>query len=91
MAITLPRNCAAAWRWPRRARKATPQQQRVAVAALERALVHWKRLAELGAKFNKLPVLSSSRAPFSWASLTPAVEQDLEVAKAPLTPTRSTR
>ena len=53
-------------------------QQRVAVAALEQALVHWKRLAELGAKFNQLPVLSNSRQPFSWASLTPAVEKDIE-------------
>ena len=87
MAITLPRNCAAAWRWPRRGRKATSKQQRVAVAALEKALAHWKRLAELGAKFNKLPVLSNSKEPFSWASLTPAVEKDIELAKAPLAPT----
>ena len=67
------------------------KQQRRAVAALEKALVHWKRLAELGAKFNQLPVLSNSRAPFSWASLTPAVEKDIEIAKAPLTSTNSTR
>ena len=60
------------------------KQQQIAIAALERALVHWKRLAELGAKFNELPVLSNSRQPFSWASLTPAVESDIEVAKAPL-------
>lgn len=60
-------------------------QQRAAVAALEKALVHWKRLAELGAKFNQLPVLSNSKQPFSWASLTPAVENDIEIAKAPLT------
>jgi hypothetical protein len=66
-------------------------QQRVAVAALERALVHWNRLAELGAKFNRLPVLSSSREPFSWASLTPAVEQDIEVARAPLRSSRAPR
>jgi hypothetical protein len=71
--------------------KGDAAQQRAAVAALERALMHWNRLAELGAKFNKLPVLSSSRAPFSWASLTPAVEQDLAVARAPLTFTRPTR
>jgi hypothetical protein len=56
-------------------------QQRVAVAALEKALVHWNRLAELGAKFNQLPVLSNSKEPFSWASLTPAVERDIELAK----------
>ena len=61
------------------------KEQRRAVAELEKALVHWKRLAELGAKFNQLPVLSNSSAPFSWASLTPAVEKDIEIAKAPLT------
>jgi len=60
-------------------------QQRIAIAALERALVYWKHLAERGATFNELPVLSNSRQPFSWASLTPAVEGDIEVAKAPLT------
>jgi hypothetical protein len=67
------------------------RQQRRAVTELETALTHWKRLAELGAKFNQLPVLSNSRAPFSWASLTPAVEKDIELAKAPLTPINSTR
>jgi hypothetical protein len=60
------------------------KQQEAAVAALERALVHWQRLAELGAKFNKLPVLSNSKQPFSWSALTPAVEKDIEVARAPL-------
>jgi len=59
-------------------------QQRVAVAELEKALVHWNRLADLGAKFNKLPVLSNSKQPFSWASLTPAVERDIRLANAPL-------
>jgi hypothetical protein len=57
----------------------------IAVASLEKALVQWKRLAELGAKFNQLPVLSNTKEPFSWASLTPAVEKDIEIAKAPLT------
>lgn len=71
--------------------KGDVQQQRVAVAELEKALVHWKRLAELGAKFNQLPVLSNSRQPFSWAALTPAVEKDIELAKAPLTSASSTR
>jgi len=71
--------------------KGDAAQQRAAVTALEKALVHWNRLAELGAKFNKLPVLSSSRAPFSWASLTPAVEKDIAVAKAPLTSTNAPR
>lgn len=67
------------------------EQQRVAIAALKKALVHWKRLAELGAKYNKLPVLSNSRQPFSWAALTPAVEKDIEIAEAPLAGAPSTR
>jgi hypothetical protein len=71
--------------------KGDVKQQRAAIAALEKALVHWNRLAELGAKFNKLPVLSNSKEPFSWASLTSAVEKDIELAKAPLTPVNSTR
>jgi hypothetical protein len=69
--------------------KGDASQQRVAVAALEKGLVHWNRLAELGAKFNKLPVLSNSRQPFSWSALTPAVEKDIELAKAPLTLTNA--
>ncbi|MEY2881219.1 MAG: hypothetical protein RLZZ15_3599 [Verrucomicrobiota bacterium] len=64
--------------------KKDPQQQQLAVAALERALVHWERLAELGGKFNALPVLASSRAPFSWAALTPAVKRDIATAQAGL-------
>ncbi len=60
------------------------QQQAAAIAALERALAHWKRLAQLGGKFNRLPVPSNSREPFSWASLTPAVERDIELARRPL-------
>ncbi len=64
--------------------KKDPQQQQLAVAALERALVHWERLAELGGKFNALPVLASSREPFSWAALTPAVKRDIATARAGL-------
>ena len=71
--------------------KGDTKQQGVAVAALEKALLHWNRLAELGAKFNKLPVPSNSKEPFSWAALAPAVAKDIELAKAPLTPTNSTR
>jgi hypothetical protein len=59
-------------------------QQSAAVAALERALVHWERLAALGGKFNRLPVLSNTTAPFSWAALTPAVKRDIELARKPL-------
>jgi len=60
------------------------KQQAVAVAALERALAHWKRLAELGGKFNRLPIPSNSREPFSWTSLTPAVERDIEMSRKTL-------
>jgi hypothetical protein len=64
--------------------KNDPQQQQLAIAALERALLHWERLAELGGKFNALPILASSRQPFSWASLTPAVKRDIEISLKPL-------
>lgn len=67
-----------------RAKQDLKQQQR-AVTELETALTHWKRLADLGGKFNQLPVLHNSIDPFSWASLIPAVEKDIELAKAPLT------
>jgi hypothetical protein len=62
------------------------KQQQLAVKELETALTHWKRLADLGGRFNQLPVLSNSIDPFSWASLTPAVAKDIEIAKAPLAP-----
>lgn len=73
-----------------RTRQDISQQQR-AVKELETALAHWNRLAGLGARFNQLPVLSNSRQPFSWASLTPAVEKDIESAKAPLSSAGSVR
>jgi hypothetical protein len=73
-----------------RARQDLKQQQR-AVTELETALTHWKRLADLGGRFNQLPVLHNSIDPFSWASLIPAVEKDIELAKAPLTSSNSTR
>jgi hypothetical protein len=60
------------------------KQQAAAITALERALAHWKRLAELGAKFNQLPIPSSSKEPFSWTSLTPAVEKDIEMSRKAL-------
>lgn len=59
-------------------------KQRQAVAALEKALGHWQRLAALGARFNHLPVLHNSVDPFSWANLTPAVERDITTARAGL-------
>jgi hypothetical protein len=62
------------------------EQQHVAVAELEKALTHWKRLAQVTEKFNQLPVASNWRQPFSWALLLPDVEQDIETAKAPRTP-----
>ncbi len=67
--------------------KQDPKQQAAAIAALERALVHWKRLAELGGKFNRLPVLSSAKEPFSWAALTPAAARDIALARKSLTET----
>jgi hypothetical protein len=67
------------------------KHQQRAVEELEKALGHWKRLAELGARFNQSPVLSSSRAPFSWAALTPAAEKGIELAKAPLASTNLIR
>ncbi len=60
------------------------RKQQQAVTALEKALGHWQRLAELGARFNRLPVPSNSIDPFSWASLTPAVERDIATARAGL-------
>jgi len=60
------------------------KQQAVTIAALERALAHWKRLAELGGKFNRLPVPSNSKEPFSWTSLTPAVQRDIEISQKAL-------
>jgi hypothetical protein len=66
-----------------RATQDVKQQQR-AVTELERALTHWKRLGSLGERFNRLPVLSNSTDPFSWAALIPAVERDIELARASL-------
>jgi hypothetical protein len=64
--------------------KGDAEPQRIAVAELEKALVHWKRLAEATEKFNQLPVDSNWRSPFSWTLLIPDVENDIELAKAPL-------
>jgi hypothetical protein len=61
-----------------------PAEQQRAVAFLEQAVGDWQRLARLGAKFNRLPVLSPAKEPFSWESLTPDVQRDIELAKAPL-------
>lgn len=61
-------------------------KQAQAVAALERAVQHWRRLAALGEQYNRLPILSNSKEPFSWAQLTPEVERDIERARAPLRP-----
>lgn len=59
-------------------------QQQLAVIQLQEALTHWKRLSELGARFNQLPIPSNSKEPVSWAALLPQVEKDIELAKAPL-------
>lgn len=60
------------------------RKQQEAVLALEKALGHWQRLAELGARFNQLPIPSNSKEPFSWAQLTPAVQRDVVTARAGL-------
>jgi hypothetical protein len=60
------------------------KQQQLAIDELEKALAHWKRLADLGGKFNKLPVLHHASDTFSWDFLTPEVKKDIEIAKAPL-------
>ncbi len=65
-------------------------EQEKAVKTLELAVDDWQRLSALGAKFNQLPILSSAKEPFSWASLTPEVKRDIELANAPLT-TRAAR
>jgi hypothetical protein len=64
--------------------RSDPALQQKAVAELQRAVGDWRRLSELTEKFNTLPVLSNSREPFSWRSLLPAVERDIEQARAPL-------
>jgi len=64
--------------------KGDVEQQRIAVAELEKALAHWTRLAQATEKFNQLPVPSNWRQPFSWTVLIPDVEKDIELAKAPL-------
>ncbi len=69
--------------------KGNVEQQRRAVAELEKALVHWKRLAEVTEQFNQLPVPANWRSPFSWTLLIPEVERDIEAAKAPLAPAPS--
>jgi hypothetical protein len=59
-------------------------QQALAIRAFESGLTHWRRLSALGGRYNQLPVLSNSRKPFSWASLTPEVEKDLEISRKAL-------
>lgn len=60
------------------------EKQKEAVRDLEKALLHWQRLAELGAKFNRSPVTHNAREPFSWSGLIPAVKQDIDIARADL-------
>jgi hypothetical protein len=59
-------------------------EQALAVTTLEQAVADWQRLARLGAKFNRLPILSPAKEPFSWESLMPDVQHDVALAKAPL-------
>jgi hypothetical protein len=71
-------------------------EQQKAVALLEKALDDWQRLSKLGSKFNHLPIPAIAGT-FSWDALTPAVQKDIELARAPLSqpgkpkaPTRET-
>lgn len=61
-----------------------PALQNQAIAELELALAHWQRLARLGERFNRLPVPSNAKDPFSWSALTPAVAKDIDRARTPL-------
>ena len=56
----------------------------VIAGALALVRHRWRTPAALGAKFNRLPILSPAKEPFSWESLAPAVEHDITLAKAPL-------
>lgn len=60
------------------------EKQKEAVVALENALLHWHRLAELGAKFNRSPVIHNARDPFSWSGHIPEVQRDIDIARTEL-------
>jgi hypothetical protein len=70
--------------------KGDPASQKLAVAQLEKAVVDWNRLSDLGGRFNQLPIKAPTKEPFSWASMLPQVEHDIELAKAPLPSRRNT-
>lgn len=55
--------------------------QAAAVQHLERALVHWKSLAALGARYNKEDILFHTHAPFSWKRQIEDVARDIEIAR----------
>lgn len=59
-------------------------RQAEAVRQLQQALGDWHMLAQLEARYNRLPIAAPTRAPFSWDAMTPQVEHDIELAKAPL-------
>lgn len=66
-----------------------PAEQQRAVQHLRTAISHWESLAQLGARYHRLPVLSPAKEPFSWESLLPEVKRDVELAEAPLPATPS--
>ena len=77
--ITSPQNCARSGAGHGAGEKRV-DQQRVAVAELEKA-GSLETAGRTWGRFNQLPVLSNSIDPFSWASLTPAVEKDIEISQ----------
>jgi len=63
-----------------------PAQQAAAVAHLEKALADWRRVAELGARYNWRQIVFHTGVPFSWNAFLPAVEHDIAVAKGTVAP-----
>ncbi len=57
-------------------------EQAKAVATLEIAATHWRKLAELGTRFTKKEIIFHTAEPFSWARFLPAVEKDIATARA---------
>ncbi len=53
---------------------------------LERALAHWKNLAQLGTKYNWRNITFHTGTPFSWERFIPDVERDLAIARGQVAP-----
>jgi hypothetical protein len=61
-------------------------EQAAAVAHLEKAVGHWRALAEAGTRFNRARVPHNAGELFSWERFLPAVLRDVEIAKGTVTP-----